>query len=105
LAVVGEVRLGDERHLIVVQADGTRAHIPLWMTLPWAADLPVHVPPRISVHGLVTLRIELDGVLSSIAGVLNEPGGVDEARQRTGANRPIHQRTGTAGNSDPATPS
>ena len=78
--VIGEVHLGDERYLIILQKDGTRAHVPLWMTLPAAANLPIHTPPRISMQALVTLRLELDGVLSSLAGTTAQPGDVDEAR-------------------------
>ena len=96
MAVVGEVCLGDERFLIVVQPDGTRAQIPEWMALPSAASFPVHAPPRISLQGMAALRIELDAVLSLLSGTTAEPGDIDEPQQRASTSRPIHQHAGAA---------
>ena len=97
LPVVGEVRLGDEHYLVVLQSDGTRAHLPQWMFQPSAANFSVHPFPRISLQSLLTLRMELDGVLSLLFGTKAEPGDLDEAQQRTGAIRPIYQHAGATG--------
>ena len=97
VTVIGRTKVGEDNFFIVLQADGTRAQIPQWMLLPEAADLAVHVPPRISLHSLKTLHGELNVVLSSLAGAITEPGAEDEAQQRHGASRSIQQRTGTAG--------
>ena len=43
---MGRSTHGGEAFLIVRQADGTRAHLPQWMTLPTAGDVPTHSPPR-----------------------------------------------------------
>lgn len=65
VTVIGHTKVGEDNFLIVLQTDGTRAHIPQWMLLPEAANLTVHVPPRISLQGLQTLYGELNAVLSN----------------------------------------
>ena len=56
VGVVGRTRVGLDDFLIVLQPDGTRACIPQWMLLAEAANLTVHVPPRISLQGLQSLE-------------------------------------------------
>jgi hypothetical protein len=97
VTVIGRTKVGEDNFYIVLQTDGTRAQIPQWMLLPEAADLAVHVPPRISLQSLQALHGELNVVLCSLSGAITEPGAEDEAQQRHGASRSIQQRTGTAG--------
>jgi hypothetical protein len=97
VTVIGRTKVGADAFYIVLQPDGTRAQIPQWMLLPGAADLTVHVPPRISLHGLQTLHRELNEVLSSFLGAITDPGVKDEAEQRRGTNRSIQQCAGNPG--------
>ena len=94
--VLGRSRLGENDFLIIRQPDGTRAHLPQWMTLPSAACVAMHSPPHISSSALRALRLELDAVLSSLAGA-TPPGGVDEAKQPVRSVRPVQQSSGSAG--------
>ena len=96
VSVVGRTKVGDDNFLMVRQSDGTNAHIPLWMTLPGAADLTMHLPPRISLEALQGLRRSLDAALSLLAGATTDPGGKDETQQRRGATRPIQRSVGAA---------
>ena len=78
IEVLGRSMLGTDDFLIIRQPDGTRAHLPQWMTLPSAGDVPTHSPPRLLLSALRALRRELDAVLS--LSTSNPPhGGVDEA--------------------------
>jgi hypothetical protein len=97
VTVIGRTKVGEDNFYIVLQTDGTRAQIPQWMLLPEAADLGVHVPPRISLQSLQALHGELNVVLSSFSGAITDSGAKDETQQRHGASRSIQQRTGTAG--------
>ncbi|MBK9574740.1 MAG: hypothetical protein IPO43_19535 [Rhodoferax sp.] len=95
--VLGRSRLGTDDFLIIRQPDGTRAHLPEWMTLPSAGDVPTHSPPRLLLSALRALRRELDTVLSSSTS--NPPnGGVDEANSPAGtpapADRPVRRSCG-----------
>ena len=80
VVVVGRCRQGDVDYLIVRQPDHTRAHLPKWMTLPesvaGAAIVKAATP---SLKALLSLRRELDVVLSSTPGSTPHGGG-DEAR-------------------------
>ncbi|MBS0329871.1 MAG: hypothetical protein JSR30_08470, partial [Proteobacteria bacterium] len=107
--VLGRSRHGTEDFLIVRQPDGTRAHLPQWMTLPTAGDVPTHSPPRLLLRCLLALRRELDAVLSSSAAALSL-GGVHEANPPTGAparraDRPVRRRHGAHATDEPATAS
>ena len=95
--MLGQSRHGPDHYLIIRQPDGTRAHLPQWMTLPTAVDVPTQWPPRQLLSSLLALRRELDAVLSSSTTAL-PPGGVDEANPAAvasaGAVRPVRHRVG-----------
>jgi hypothetical protein len=97
VTVIGRTKVGTDLFYIVLQPDGTRAQIPQWMLAPEAANLTVHIPPRISLHGLQTLRRELNVVLSSIPGATTDPGAKNEAEQRRGTKRFVQQCASAAG--------
>ncbi|GMV09888.1 MAG: hypothetical protein AMXMBFR55_16220 [Gemmatimonadota bacterium] len=55
--------MADERSYVVQLADGTRTHLPEWMTGPGAGDAPtITTAPTVSVAALATLRTLLDAV-------------------------------------------
>ena len=93
--MLGRSRHGTDDFLIVRQPDGTRAHLPRWMTLPSAGDVPTHWPPRLSLCSLRALRRELDAAVSSST-TAQPLGGADEAnstaRATARADRPVRQR-------------
>ncbi|SCC91761.1 conserved hypothetical protein [Thiomonas sp. X19] len=97
--MLGRVRHGTEDFLIVRQPDGTRAHLPQWMTLPAAGDVPTHWPPRMLLRCLLALRGELDAVLCSST-ISQAHGGVDEANPAASdparASRPVRRRNGAS---------
>ena len=81
--VLGRSRLDSGDFLIIQQPDGTRAHVPQWMTQPEAGHMPMHSPPRLSLSSLRELRLVLDAVLSS-SNAVQPQGGADEATSTAG---------------------
>jgi hypothetical protein len=53
----------DERSYVVQLADGTKTHLPAWMTVPEAGGPPtLTTAPTVSVAALTALRTLLDAV-------------------------------------------
>ena len=102
--VLGRSQWGHDDFLIIRQPDGTRAHIPQWMTLASAASVSKPPLPRIPLMALHALRRDLDVVLSSLP-CSTSPGGVDEAKQSDCATRPVQQRSSAASARESRAPS
>lgn len=87
--MLGRCRQGEFDYVIVRQPDDTQARLPTWMTSPEAAALAVIVTvPSPSLSALLTLRRELDAVLSSVTGSPAH-GGVDEVRSEVPPGRSV----------------
>ncbi|MFY7916999.1 MAG: hypothetical protein ACOVPA_20300 [Rubrivivax sp.] len=93
--MLGRSRLGVDDFLIIRQPDGTRAHVPQWMTLPSAGDVSMHAPARLSLAALRAMRLEVDAALCLPVGALTA-GGVHEAKPSARSARLVQQRTGAA---------
>jgi hypothetical protein len=64
--VCGAYRAADEHSYVVQLADGTKTHLPAWMTEPEAAEAPtLTTAPTVSVAALTALRTLLDAVAGS----------------------------------------
>ncbi|MEA2767498.1 MAG: hypothetical protein QOD93_460 [Acetobacteraceae bacterium] len=73
--------------MIVDQLDGTRALLPLWMTLPEAASFLVVKSPRLPLEALRGLRTMINGQLSVLSGSVSADGS-DANFPGTTASRP-----------------
>src|SRR5258708_29733533 len=60
IIAVGCTRHGDEVALIIREADGAVAQLPIWMTEDRAAEMTITETPRLSLACLRDLRSELD---------------------------------------------
>ena len=67
--MIGRTEYQGEGFVIVCLPDGTRIHVPEWMTQPESANPPLHWPQRLSLASLTALRIAVDCVLSLQPGV------------------------------------
>ena len=63
--VIGMNRYRGESYLIIMQPDGTRAHLPPWMTGEEAARMSIIVQPELPHTALVELQRLVNAVLSS----------------------------------------
>ena len=89
LQVIGRTEYQGEGFVIVCLPDGTRIHVPEWMTQPESANPPLHWPQRLSLASLTALRIAVDCVLSLQPGVTTHHGGIDEGEGVANAGRSI----------------
>jgi hypothetical protein len=64
VVVTGRNRRDDEVALTIRQPDGTRVHLPIWMTEEFAETMRITEIPRLSLPRLRELRVELDACLS-----------------------------------------
>ena len=64
VVVTGRNRRDDEVALTIRQPDGTRVHLPIWMTEEFAETMGITEIPRLSLPRLRELRVELDACLS-----------------------------------------
>ena len=88
LRVFGRKREMNGDYVIVDQLDGTRALLPIWMTLPEAASLLLVELPRLPLESLRGLRAMVDGQLSVLSGSVSGDGS-DAKFPGTTASRPI----------------
>ena len=100
--VLSRSRLDVDDFLIIRQPDGTRAHVPQWMTCPAAEDVAMPAAARLSLTALRAMRREVDAVLCSPARTTSAEG-VNEAKLSASSVRPVQQRCGAAGAGEPAT--
>jgi hypothetical protein len=64
VVVTGRNRRDDEVALTIRQPDGTRVHLPIWMTEEFAATMRITEIPHLSLPRPRELRVELDACLS-----------------------------------------
>ena len=86
MACVGRRSLRGSPIVVVADAQGKRYHIPLWMTLPEAAEWGLREVPRLSVAALADLR-------DLLSAFLREPS--PAGKEASHATPPTQRATGT----------
>jgi len=55
----------EEKHYIIIQPDGTKTYLPVWMTEPAAKSIPIVEKPKISLEALLELKKIVDAARKS----------------------------------------
>jgi len=98
VAVIRTHRFQGTDVFLVLQPDGTLAHVPRWMMVETAARHSLGSQPRLSLDYLRNLRLEIDALLNFLDSDSNAEEAVNEARACKAASGSLRtrQRTGSS---------
>ncbi|MGB8398900.1 hypothetical protein, partial [Bradyrhizobium sp.] len=76
----------DVEHVVIVQPDGSLAHLPAWMLNEAAARFTISDAPRFPVEILLSMRVAIDALLTSLS---------SESTMETEGYEPMYQKSRT----------